>query len=41
MQGNKWRKNNRKHDMPEGDRGESDSREGVRDKGTGEERSTQ
>ena len=23
-----WRKNNRKHDMQEGDRGESDSREG-------------
>ena len=27
---NKWRKNNRKHDMQEGDRGESDSREGGR-----------
>ena len=27
MQGNKWRKNKRKHDMQEGDRGESDSRE--------------
>ena len=25
---NRWRKNNRKHDMQEGDRGESDSREG-------------
>ena len=34
-----WRKNNRKHDMQEGDRGESDSREGGRDKGTGDERS--
>ena len=31
-------KNNRKHDMQEGDRGESDSREGGRDKGTGDER---
>ena len=32
-------RNNRKHDMQEGDRGESDSREGGRDKGTGDERS--
>ncbi|KAK2177078.1 hypothetical protein NP493_619g02003 [Ridgeia piscesae] len=36
---NEWRKNNRKHDMQEGDRGESNSREGGRDNGTGDERS--
>ena len=36
---NKWRTNNRKHDMQEGDRGESDSRGGGRDKGTVCERS--
>ena len=35
----KWKKNNRKHDMPEGDRGESDSREGGGVKGTEDERS--
>ena len=27
MLGNTWRRNNRKHDIQEGDRGETDSRE--------------
>ena len=35
---NKWRKNSRKYDKQEGDRGKSDSREGGCDNGTGEER---
>ena len=39
LQGNKWRKNNRKHGMQEGDRGESDSRGGG-ENGTREERSS-
>ena len=34
----KWRKNDIKHDMQEGDKGESDSREGGRENGIGEER---